>query len=183
MCTKSVAFLVSTCEFLSTYVGSSRDVEILAYLLKKDLIDGNNMTVTGRTLGENLERWTREYGELSNNQEVIRPLERPIKETGHIRFVLRAVYITLDLKECGRVLTGNLAPGGAIAKITGKEGLGFTGKARAFDSEDEFVHAVESGSIKQGEKTVIVLRYLGPKGGPGTSLDGSELGAFDQTKT
>jgi len=71
-------------------------------------------------------------------------------ETGHIR-----------------VLTGNLAPGGAIAKITGKEGLGFTGKARVFDSEEEFVHAVERGSIKKGEKTVVILRYLGPKGGPG----------------
>ena len=55
-----------------------------------------------------------------------------------------------------------------MAKITGKEGLGFTGKARAFDSEDDFVAAVESGSIKKGEKTVVVLRYLGPKGGPGT---------------
>ncbi|KAI0272919.1 dehydratase family-domain-containing protein [Russula aff. rugulosa BPL654] len=124
--------------------------KILAYLLKKNLIDGNNMTVTGRTLGENLERWTHEHGELSSDQDVIRPLESPIKETGHIR-----------------VLTGNLAPGGAIAKITGKEGLGFTGKARVFDSEEEFVHAVEGGSIKKGEKTVVVLRYLGPKGGPG----------------
>ena len=66
-----------------------------------------------------------------------------------------------------RILKGNLAPGGAVAKITGKEGLGFTGKARAFDSEDDFVRAVESGSIKKGEKTVVVLRYLGPKGGPG----------------
>lgn len=71
-----------------------------------------------------------------------------------------------------RVLTGNLAPAGAIAKITGKEGLGFTGKARVFDSEEEFVHAVEAGSIKKGEKTVVVLRYLGPKGGPGRSLRG-----------
>lgn len=68
-----------------------------------------------------------------------------------------------------RILKGNLAPGGAVAKITGKEGLGFTGKARAFDTEDDFVKAVESGSIKKGEKTVVVLRYLGPKGGPGTS--------------
>ena len=66
-----------------------------------------------------------------------------------------------------RILKGNLAPGGAVAKITGKEGLGFTGKARTFDSEDAFTAAVESGSIKKGEKTVVVLRYLGPKGGPG----------------
>lgn len=70
----------------------------------------------------------------------------------------------------GRILRGNLAPGGAVAKITGKEGLGFTGKARAFDTEDDFVAAVESGSIKKGEKTVVVLRYLGPKGGPGRLL-------------
>lgn len=124
--------------------------KVLAYLLKNNLIDGNNMTVTGRTLGENLERWTHEHGELSSSQDVIRPLEKPIKNTGHIR-----------------VLKGNLAPGGAIAKITGKEGLGFTGKARTFDSEDDFVSAVESGTIKKGEKTVVVLRYLGPKGGPG----------------
>jgi dihydroxy-acid dehydratase len=67
-------------------------------------------------------------------------------------------------------LKGNLAPGGAVAKITGKEGLGFTGKARTFDSEDEFVKAVETGSIKKGEKTVVIMRYLGPKGGPGKSI-------------
>ncbi|KAL1950335.1 hypothetical protein VTO73DRAFT_5459 [Trametes versicolor] len=125
--------------------------KILAYLLKNKLIDGNNLTVTGRTLGENLDRWTHEHGELEfSRQNVIRPLQQPIKETGHLR-----------------ILKGNLAPGGAVAKITGKEGLGFTGKARTFDSEDEFVAAVESGSIKKGEKTVVVLRYLGPKGGPG----------------
>ena len=67
----------------------------------------------------------------------------------------------------GRILKGNLAPGGAVAKITGKEGLGFVGKARVFDTEDAFVKAVESGSIKKGEKTVVILRYLGPVGGPG----------------
>jgi hypothetical protein len=66
-----------------------------------------------------------------------------------------------------RILKGNLAPGGAVAKITGKEGLGFVGKARVFDTENEFVKAVESGSIQKGEKTVVILRYLGPKGGPG----------------
>jgi dihydroxyacid dehydratase/phosphogluconate dehydratase len=66
-----------------------------------------------------------------------------------------------------RILKGNLAPGGAVAKITGKEGLGFVGKARAFDTEDAFVKAVEQGEIKKGEKTVVILRYLGPKGGPG----------------
>ncbi|KAG6820717.1 hypothetical protein H0H93_012770 [Arthromyces matolae] len=124
--------------------------KVLAYLLKNKLIDGNTMTVTGLTLGENLDRWTHKYGELDSSQDVIRPLDKPIKDTGHLR-----------------ILKGNLAPGGAVAKITGKEGLGFTGKARAFDSEALFVKAVESGSIKKGEKTVVILRYLGPQGGPG----------------
>ncbi|KAJ3881704.1 dihydroxy-acid dehydratase [Lentinula edodes] len=125
--------------------------KILHFLMKQKMIDGNNMTVTGRTLGENLERWVHKYGELDfNRQDVIRPLNKPIKESGHIR-----------------ILKGNLAPGGAVAKITGKEGLNFKGKARTFDSEDDFVKAVESGSIKKGEKTVVILRYLGPQGGPG----------------
>ncbi|KAF6755838.1 dihydroxy-acid dehydratase [Ephemerocybe angulata] len=125
--------------------------KILHFLLKEKLIDGNNMTVTGLTLGENLDRWVHKYGELDfHKQDVIRPLDKPIKETGHIR-----------------ILKGNLAPGGAVAKITGKEGLGFVGKARVFDVENDFVKAVESGSIKKGEKTVVILRYLGPKGGPG----------------
>ncbi|KIM63327.1 hypothetical protein SCLCIDRAFT_8820 [Scleroderma citrinum Foug A] len=124
--------------------------KVLHYLMKNNRIDANTMTVTGLTLGENLERWVHKYGELSPSQDVIRPLENPIKASGHIR-----------------ILRGNLAPGGAVAKVTGKEGLNFTGKARVFDSEEEFVPAVESGSIKKGEKTVVVLRYLGPKGGPG----------------
>jgi dihydroxy-acid dehydratase len=124
--------------------------KILHFLMKNNFIDGNNMTVTGATVGENLERWVHKHGELSASQDVIRPLDKPIKATGHIR-----------------ILRGNLAPGGAVAKITGKEGLGFTGKARTFDSEEAFVSAVESGSIKKGEKIVVVMRYLGPKGGPG----------------
>ncbi|KIM29980.1 hypothetical protein M408DRAFT_328418 [Serendipita vermifera MAFF 305830] len=125
--------------------------KILAYLMQQKIIDGNTLTVTGKTLGENLERWTHKYGELEfKHQDVIRPLETPIKETGHIR-----------------ILKGNLAPGSAVSKITGKEGLQFTGKARCFDSEDEMVAAVERGEIKKGEKTVVVMRYLGPKGGPG----------------
>ncbi|TFK40805.1 dihydroxy-acid/6-phosphogluconate dehydratase [Crucibulum laeve] len=124
--------------------------KILHFLLKNKMIDGNNMTVTGLALGENLDRWVHKHGELDGRQDVIRQLDNPIKATGHIR-----------------ILKGNLAPGGAVAKITGKEGLGFTGKARVFDTEDDFVHAVESGSIKKGEKTVVILRYLGPQGGPG----------------
>ncbi|KAG6854644.1 hypothetical protein C0991_003292 [Blastosporella zonata] len=133
--------------------------KILAFLLKNKMIDGNNMTVTGLTLGENLDRWTHKHGELDNSQDLIRPLDNPIKTSGHIRQAP-------SFWNMG-ILKGNLAPGGAVAKITGKEGLGFTGKARAFDSEDLFVKAVESGSIKPGEKTVVILRYLGPKGGPG----------------
>ncbi|KAG9315713.1 dihydroxy-acid/6-phosphogluconate dehydratase [Chiua virens] len=124
--------------------------KVLHYLLKHKFIDGNTLTVTGKTLGENLDRWVHKYGELSSNQDIIRPLENPLKATGHIR-----------------ILRGNLAPGGAVAKITGKEGLKFTGKARTFDTEEEFTAAVETGSIRRGEKTVAVLRYLGPKGGPG----------------
>ena len=115
------------------------------------MIDGNTQTVTGLTLGENLERWVHKHGELSmTDQTLIRPLDKPIKPTGHIR-----------------ILHGNIAPGGAVSKITGKEGLRFTGKAKCFDSEDELVKAVENGVIKKGEKTVVVMRYLGPKGGPG----------------
>jgi len=106
--------------------------KVLAYLLENKLIDGDNMTVTGLTLGENLDRWTHKHGQLDFRQDVIRPLDKPLKPTGHIR-----------------ILKGNLAPGGAVAKITGKEGLDFIGKARTFDSEDEFVRAVEAGSIKK----------------------------------
>ena len=124
--------------------------KVLHFLLKNKMIDGNTLTVTGRTLGENLEEWVHKYGELNSSQDIIRPLDNPIKESGHIR-----------------ILKGNLAPGGAVAKITGKEGLEFEGKARTFDNETDFITAVESGSIKKGEKTVVVLRYLGPKGGPG----------------
>lgn len=72
-----------------------------------------------------------------------------------------------DVSELFRILRGNLAPGGCVSKITGKEGLEFEGKARVFDNEDDVAKAIEQKTIKQGEKTVIVLRYLGPKGGPG----------------
>jgi len=109
------------------------------------------MTVTGKTLAENLDEYTAKHGELDfKSQDVIRPLENPIKESGHIR-----------------ILRGNIAPGGAVAKITGKEGLKFTGKARVFDEEFSFTGAIERGELKKGEKVVVVLRYLGPKGGPG----------------
>lgn len=123
---------------------------ILHYLIENKMIKGEHMTVTGRTLRENCERWVAERGPMPKDQDVLLPIENPIKESGHIR-----------------VLYGNLAPGGAVAKITGKEGLHFTGKARVFDTEDAMVQAVEQGTIKKGEKTVVILRYKGPKGGPG----------------
>lgn len=123
---------------------------VMGYLIKEGLMTGNEKTVTGKTLGENIDKWMVEHGKHWEGQQIIRPVNNPIKSSGHIR-----------------ILKGNLAPGGAVAKITGKEGLTFHGKCRAFDDETAFVKAVESGSIKKGEKTVVVLRYLGPKGGPG----------------
>ncbi|KAK0563290.1 dihydroxy-acid dehydratase ilv3 [Tilletia horrida] len=124
---------------------------IIDYLIENKLMKGEHMTVTGKTLAENCDRWVHARGKLSSiKQDVVRPISNPLKETGHIR-----------------ILKGNLAPGGAVAKITGKEGLRFEGKARCFDSEDDLVAAVEQGSLKKGEKTVVVLRYKGPKAGPG----------------
>lgn len=119
---------------------------MLKYLLDNKLIDGDTMTVTGKSLAENLST----AKPLPSGQDVVRPLDKPIKSSGHIR-----------------ILKGNLAPGGAVAKITGKEGLKFTGKARVFESEDTMIKAIEEKTIKKGEKTVVVLRGLGPVGGPG----------------
>lgn len=125
---------------------------VIHYLIKAGLMSGDQLTVTGKTLGENCEEWMSkpEIAKKWEGQDIIRPVSNPIKATGHIR-----------------ILRGNLAPGGAVAKITGKEGLQFTGTARCFDDEESFVTAVENGEIKKGEKTVVILRYLGPKGGPG----------------
>ncbi|CCX04454.1 dihydroxy-acid/6-phosphogluconate dehydratase [Pyronema domesticum] len=119
---------------------------LLKYLLQNDLIDGGIMTVTGKTLAENLEK----LPGFPESQKIIRPLSNPIKPTGHIQ-----------------ILRGSLAPGGSVGKITGKEGLRFEGTARAFDGEDAFIEALERGEIKKGEKTVVVIRYEGPKGAPG----------------
>ncbi|KAF9051106.1 dihydroxy-acid and 6-phosphogluconate dehydratase [Hymenopellis radicata] len=119
---------------------------IVKYLLNHtDLIDGSQLTVTGKTLAQNLE----DVEELSfDNQDVIRKLDNPIKKTGHLT-----------------ILRGNLAPGSAVAKLTGKEGLKFEGTARCFDSLDGFFPALEAGEIKAG--TVLIFRYQGPKGAPG----------------
>ena len=117
---------------------------VMKYLHENGLINGDCLTVTGKTVAENLA----ELPSLSEGQEVIRPLTNPIKPTGHIQ-----------------ILRGNLAPDGAIAKITGKEGLVFTGTANVFDSEEEMLVALEDGKIQKGD--VIIIRYEGPKGGPG----------------
>lgn len=119
---------------------------LLKFLIKNEIIDGSCMTVTGKTLAKNVEN----YPDFPSNQKIIRPLSNPIKKTGHIQ-----------------ILRGSLAPGGSVGKITGKEGLRFVGKARCFDDEDDFITALEKGEIKKGEKTVVVIRYEGPKGGPG----------------
>lgn len=119
---------------------------LLRFLLKEGLIDGSGITVTGKTLKENLEN----APSFPADQDIIRPISNPIKKTGHIQ-----------------ILRGNLAPGGCVGKITGKEGLQFVGKAKVYDAEDDFITALEAGEIKQGEKTVVVIRYEGPKGGPG----------------
>ncbi|KAL1964937.1 hypothetical protein VTN77DRAFT_6290 [Rasamsonia byssochlamydoides] len=119
---------------------------LLKFLLKEGIIDGSGITVTGETLAKNLEK----APDFPADQKIIRPLSNPIKETGHIQ-----------------ILRGSLAPGGSVGKITGKEGTRFTGKARVFDDEDDFVAALERKEIKKEEKTVVVIRYAGPKGGPG----------------
>ncbi|KAJ5952985.1 Aconitase/3-isopropylmalate dehydratase swivel [Penicillium vulpinum] len=119
---------------------------LLKLLLKEGLIDGSGMTVTGETMAQNLAK----LPDFPEDQKIIRPFSNPIKKTGHIQ-----------------ILRGSLAPGGSVGKITGKEGMAFTGKARVFDSEDDFIAALERGEIKKEEKTVVVIRYCGPKGGPG----------------
>ncbi|MDG2441159.1 MAG: dihydroxy-acid dehydratase, partial [Crocinitomicaceae bacterium] len=117
---------------------------VLKYLLEAGLLHGDCLTVTGKTLEENL----RDVTPLSEGQDVIRPLNNPLKETGHLR-----------------ILKGNLSPAGAVAKITGKEGLKFTGTARVFNSEYEANDGIRDGKVIKGD--VVVIRYEGPKGGPG----------------
>ncbi|MEM8680949.1 MAG: dihydroxy-acid dehydratase, partial [Planctomycetota bacterium] len=117
---------------------------VLKYLLAASLLHGDCLTVTGRTLAENLA----DCAPLAEGQDVVRTLDDPIKATGHIR-----------------ILRGNLAPSGAVAKITGKEGTRFVGTAKVFDSEEQMLAALEQGEIVKGD--VVVIRYEGPKGGPG----------------
>jgi dihydroxy-acid dehydratase len=117
---------------------------VMKYLLEQDLLRGDCITVTGQSVAENLAG----LPGLADGQEIIFPLDKAIKASGHIQ-----------------ILKGNLAPGGAVAKITGKEGLAFSGPANVFDAEEDMLHALEQGKIAKGD--VIVIRYEGPKGGPG----------------
>ncbi len=117
---------------------------VMRLLWEKGLIHGDCLTVTGKTVAENLA----DAAPLHDGQQVIRPWDQPIKETAHIQ-----------------ILFGNLAPGGSVAKITGKEGLSFTGPARVFDSEEAMLAALEKGGVQRGD--VVIIRYEGPKGGPG----------------
>eukprot|EP01026_Neomeris_dumetosa_P011169 TRINITY_DN14057_c0_g1_i9.p1 TRINITY_DN14057_c0_g1~~TRINITY_DN14057_c0_g1_i9.p1 ORF type:complete len:380 (-),score=51.71 TRINITY_DN14057_c0_g1_i9:307-1392(-) len=118
---------------------------VMKYLWQKNLINGDCQTITGNALSTTLSQCP----DLKEGQDVILPLEKAIKPTGHIQ-----------------ILYGNIAPEGAVAKITGKEGLKFTGKAIVFDSEEEMIESITNDS-KKFENTVIVIRYEGPKGGPG----------------
>jgi len=117
---------------------------VMKLLLASGMIDGSQLTVTGKTIAENL----RDLPGLSAKQKIVHFLDNPIKRDGHIR-----------------ILRGNLAPDGAVAKITGKEGTRFEGAARVFDSEEDMLHGLEEGKIAAGD--VIVIRYEGPRGGPG----------------
>ncbi|MGB5811352.1 MAG: dihydroxy-acid dehydratase [Polyangiales bacterium] len=117
---------------------------VLRYLLDKGVLHGDCLTVTGKTLAENLAELPR----LTEGQRVIHTWEEPIKKTGHLT-----------------ILRGNLAPDGAVAKITGKEGLYFQGRAKTFDCEEDMIGAMERREIGKGD--VVVIRFEGPKGGPG----------------
>ena len=116
---------------------------VMKLMLDEGMLDGNCMSVTGQTIGENIEE-----AELKSGQDIIHPVDKPIKSSGHLR-----------------ILFGNLSPEGAVAKITGKEGELFEGPARVFESEFEANEKLLEGAVQKGE--VVVIRYEGPKGGPG----------------
>lgn len=117
---------------------------VMKYLLQEGRLHGDCLTVTGLTIAENLA----DVPSLKEGQDIIKPLDKPIKDSGHIR-----------------ILKGNFAPEGSVAKITGKEGLTFRGPAKVFDSEEDMLKALEDNKIEKGN--VIIIRYEGPKGGPG----------------
>jgi dihydroxy-acid dehydratase len=117
---------------------------VMKMMLEKGLLDGSQNTVTGQTIAENLAN----LPALDRDQKIVHGWDNPIKKDGHIR-----------------ILRGNLAPDGAVAKITGKEGTRFEGTAKVFDSEEDMLTGLEMGKIAKGD--VIIIRYEGPKGGPG----------------
>jgi dihydroxy-acid dehydratase len=123
---------------------------LLKTLIKDGLIDGNQLTITGKSLSENLEdiKPLAEFGQGDGKQDIVRTADNPIKETGHIR-----------------ILRGNLAPYGSVAKISGKEGTSFKGAARVFDCQQDMLDGLANGDIQKGD--VIIIRNEGPKGGPG----------------
>ena len=135
---------------------------VMKMLLEHGLIDGSCKTVTGKTIAENLAP----LPGLKKGQTIVHSLDKPLKASGHIR-----------------IMRGNLCPDGAVAKITGKEGLVFSGTARCFDSEEDMLHAMERKEIVKGD--VIIIRYEGPQGGPGmpemltptSAIMGAGLGA------
>jgi dihydroxy-acid dehydratase len=117
---------------------------VIKLLIEKGVIDGSQKTCTGKTLAENV----KDLPGLAKDQKIVHSFADPIKKDGHIR-----------------ILRGNLAPTGAVAKITGKEGTHFEGTAKVFDSEEDMLHGLEQKQIGKGD--VIIIRYEGPKGGPG----------------
>ena len=117
---------------------------VMKFMLDNGMLHGDCLTVTGKTIAENLA----ELPSLSEGQKVVKPLDAPIKQTGHLR-----------------ILYGNLAEEGSVAKITGKEGLIFTGPAKVFEDEFKANEGIGKGLVEKGN--VVVIRYEGPKGGPG----------------
>jgi len=123
---------------------------LMKFLAKEGLIDDSQMTVTGKTIKENLADLPDlpDFGPGPDEQEIVRPLADPLKPTGHLQ-----------------IMRGNLAPGGCVGKITGKEGTVFKGTARVYDCEEDMLDGLAAGDIQKGD--VIIIRYEGPKGGPG----------------
>lgn len=119
---------------------------VIKFLLNEGILDGSTYTVTGKTLKDTFST----APDFPKDQKIFAPLSAPLKPSGHLQ-----------------ILRGTLAPGSAVGKITGKEGTYFKGTARVFDEEDSFITALEKGEIKKGEKTVVIIRYEGPRGGPG----------------
>ena len=117
---------------------------VMKFMLENNMLHGDCMSVTGKSIAENLEN----VNGFKVDQDIIMPVTHPIKKNGHIQ-----------------ILYGNLAIKGAVAKITGKEGLRFSGPARVFNSEEEANEGIKNGKVEKGE--VIIIRYVGPKGGPG----------------